>query len=243
MDIGAWLILLVLYWKWRLTISTIAHLFPFVISLLFASLGDFHFPGGRVTAVGNGCGFGTLVSFPIAVVTIAVRGTRRRPVRSLSSVPPTGVDRLGSARKGSAVKLSQLQLCAIVFGLLCGPFFLAIIFVIYLQQKLERSVVSELAQNSQVIESRMPRLWVAKSWITIWAIIGFIIASFLQVGLSVLYSNENINEFLPFPPFVVIGLLLICIPFGAWIGYVSERSKFLATVNRAKLDPEQKRYS
>ena len=72
-QIGAWLVLSVLYYQWRLFAAMWVHA---VLAVVLA--GGFLVEGTSLTnfllMVAWGCTFGTLLSFPVAILTIALRG-------------------------------------------------------------------------------------------------------------------------------------------------------------------------
>ena len=80
--VGAWLVLFVLYCRWRLTASLTVHFAAFAVAfVLIYILSRGHLPttvdGIVHVAFINvvwGCALGTLISFPVAILTIAIRG-------------------------------------------------------------------------------------------------------------------------------------------------------------------------
>ena len=80
-QIIAWLILFVLYWNWRLTVSIVVHS---AFSVMYVFLLGYALVAGHIstdtdTVLITGafaCAFGTLLSFPTAVGTITLRSVR-----------------------------------------------------------------------------------------------------------------------------------------------------------------------
>ena len=87
-QIGAWLILFVLYCHWRLWVAMVFHCaFAIYLALDVIIGGEILIIGGEILAVRMErlvllglitCTLGTLASFPIAVITVALRGLGAR---------------------------------------------------------------------------------------------------------------------------------------------------------------------
>jgi hypothetical protein len=86
-QLGAWLALLALYGHWRLWSSVVVHTATFSAILFMSLMFAFAFAlrntflATWADPVVIGCALATLISFPIAVVTISFRGSQRRPSR------------------------------------------------------------------------------------------------------------------------------------------------------------------
>ena len=78
-QIGAWLVLSLLYYCWRLWLAMLIHVAGFVVFLVLMARVSLTFDevAGLASAMAVfGCMLGALVSFPLAITTIAFRSLR-----------------------------------------------------------------------------------------------------------------------------------------------------------------------